>query len=1009
MTISPLPSPASTNPPAAESHGRSRKADRNGPLLRFVLASLTLLLLAAGGPAWAQTGTIIGKVVDAKTGDALPFTNVSMIGTTRGAIARDDGSFVLANVPVGTYELQASFMGYTTGRVSVEVLDKRTSDAEIRLEPTTVGKTEEVVITGERPLVDVEQGSTVRSVTAEDIQQLVVQPTLDSVVEQQAGVTRDRDKIHIRGGRSDETLYVIDGVKMRDILSGESDGGSAISARSVSEVNIITGGFDAQYGQALSGIVDAKLKEGSDEYHGYLGYTTDQLTDDWDVDLMEMQISGPLPGLSTALQPIGGKGAGKVTFFLNLATDLSNGNLPTVDEQGGKLVSSYEDRVFGKSFRYEDFFYPRGSNDWRALFKSAWKASPNHKFSISVTKNLQFGQGFNDVDIAQINRNSNNYPWAWSRRLDDYYTVSQDRNSFSFTWNHTIKSSLLQQIKITRFFTSRHQDVRGQLWTEYNTLTDDALPTEQDTPYFRDEGQPTAYRDRFIRTWALDWDWTHLWKTHDIRWGLQSQYEDVQYMSLDAATVDENFPLGREFDLFHVYPNTGSVYLQDRIDFEGLIASVGLRYDYWFPGEQVDRLYQRKDRPTITDATAQEYYDNTNSLFGYRFKGRISPRIQVSHPISRNSHLFFNYGHFTQRPAYFYVYAKSSSQSSEEFPNIGNPNLDPEVAVQYELGVGHQFTEDKALKISVYNKDIYDYPTSTQITLSDRSTQQAVFFIYRNLDYARSRGVEIELRKRRTRFTSWGGTYTFSNAKGKASDPNSLRLVQEAGGDARETALEEEYMWWNRPHKFTGWANFYVPEGDEGPEIFGVRLPQDLRLNVYLLVQSGRAYTPEDVLGRRTGLTYSKNGPFDSTLNLTLTKGFALAGRRMEFTVQGWNLLNRRNAIEIDPSTGKAWKPGAGKLSVDPRDNPDNLDLSDEQLIDVTGSEIRVDARDTRFDGLTEGTPEYREVYDLIFTENLTRTARDIRASIQGTINRYSDPSFLSTPRHIRVGIGMEW
>lgn len=979
------------------------------PWVAAVIAAAIVLLLALPGTVLAQNGTVVGKVLDAKSGSGLAYTNVSVLGTTRGAIAREDGSFVLGDLPAGTYDLQASFMGYTTAKVAVTVQALRTTQIEIRLEPTTVGKTDEVVVTGERPLVDVEQGSTVRQVTAEDIEALVVRPTLDSVVEQQAGVTRDRDKIHIRGGRSDETLYVIDGVKMRDLLSGESDGGNAISARSVAEVNIITGGFDAQYGQALSGIVDAKLKEGSDEYHGYVGYTTDQFTDDWDVDLVETQISGPLPGLSEALRPLGGSGAGNVTFFLNLATDLSNGHLPSVEDQGGALVSSYRDRLFGQAFRYENFFYPRGTNDWRALFKSAWKASANHKFSVSWTKNLQFGQGFNDNDIAQINRNTNNYPWNWSRRLDQYYTVSEDRNSFSFTWNHTLKSSLLQQIKITRFFTTRHQDVRGQLWTEYNTLTDDALPNEEDTPFFRDEGQPTAYRDRYIRTWALDWDWTHLWKSHDIRWGLQSQYEDVQYMSLDAATVDENFPLGREFDLFHVFPNTGALYVQDRVDFEGLIASVGLRYDYWFPGEQVDALYARRDRPTITEATAREYQENTNSLFGYRYKGRISPRVQVSHPISRTSHLFFNYGHFTQRPAYFYVYAKSSSQSSEEFPNIGNPNLDPEVSVQYELGVGHTISEDKSIKVSVYNKDIYDYPTSTQITLSDRSTQQAVFFIYRNLDYARSRGVEFEFKKRRTDFTSWGGTYTFSNAKGKASDPNSLRLVQEAGGDARETALEEEYMWWNRPHKFTGWGNFYVDEGETGPTLLGVTLPDDLRLNLYVLLQSGRAYTPEDERARRTGLTYSKNGPYDSTVNLTLTKGFRVGGRRLELTVQGWNLFNHRNAIEIDPSTGKAWKPGEGQLGVDPRDDPGNLTLSDDDLIDVTRTEIRVDARDTRFDGLEEGTPEYQEVFDLIYAENLARTARDIRASIQGTINRYSDPSMLSSPRHLRVGLGMEW
>ena len=972
-------------------------------------STFLLLFLTVATAAFAQTGTIVGRVFDSKTDAPLPFTNVSVLGTGKGTIAREDGSFVLANFPIGTYEVQASFMGYTTSKVEVTVLENRTVETTIRMAETSVGNVEEVIVTAERPLINVDDGATIRQVTADDIKELTVQPTLDSVVEQQAGVTKDRGKLHIRGGRSDETLYIVDGVQMRDILSGESKGGNAISARSVAEVNIITGGFDAKYGQALSGIVEAKLKEGSNEYHGYFGHTSDYLTDDWDVDLTDFQISGPLPFFSNILKPLGGDKAGQVTFFLNIAGDLSNGHLPSIGNFGSKLNSSYSDKFLGKTINYDDLFVPRGSNEWRGLFKASWKASPAHKFAVSVTKNLSFSQGFNDNDISQVNRNTNNYPWAWSKRLDEYYTVSQDRNSFSFTWNNTVRPTLLQQIKVTRFFASRHQDVKGQLWDEYDVLTDTSVDPADDTPYFRDAGQPTSYRDRYIRTWAVDWDWTKIWNRHDIRWGLHSQYEDVQYLSLDAASVDDDNPLGDEFDLFHVFPNTGALYLQDRLEFEGLVANIGLRYDYWFPGAQVDALYERQDRPTITAETAEEYEKATNSLFGNRFKSTLAPRIQVSHPISETSHLFFNYGHFSQRPAYFYVYAKSNSQSSEEFPNIGNPNLDPEISVQYELGVGHQLTADKAVKVSLYNKDIYDYPTSESLTLQDRTTRRSEFFIYRNLDYARSRGVEVELRKRRTDRMSWAMSYTFSNAKGKSSDPNTLKLVQQSGGDARETNLEEEYMWWNRPHKFTSWMNYAVPRDEEGGSIFGIPIPSDIRANVYLLLQSGRAYTPQDVFGSQTGLANSKNGPFDSTVNATIVKGFKVGGRRLELTIQGWNLLNRTNATEVDPATGEAWTPGEGTLGIDPADHPDNLDLSDQDLVDVTGSEVEVDPLDDRLQGLEPGTPKYEAKWEVIYQEELSRVASDDRRTIQAIVNRYDDPSSEVAPRHIRIGIGMEW
>ena len=362
--------------------------------------------------------------------------------------------------------------------------------------------------------------------------------------------------------------------------------------------------------------------------------------------------------------------------------------------------------------------------------------------------------------------------------------------------------------------------------------------------------------------------------------------------------------------------------------------------------------------------------------------------------------MFFNYGHFSQRPAYFYVYAKSSSQSSEEFPRIGNPNLDPEVSVQYELGAGHQFSDDKAIKVSVYNKDIYDYPASTTIVLSERGTRRSDFTVYRNLDYARSRGIEVELRKRRSDRASWAASYTFSNAKGKSSDPNNLTLIRESGGDARETSLDEEFMWWNRPHKLTAWFNYNIAKGDEDAHLWKLPLPDNLRFNAYFLIQSGRAYTPEDLSGAQIGVAYSKNGPFDSSLNATLVKGFEVGGRKFELTIQGWNLLNRRNAIEVDPVTGKRFTPGEGALSVSPLDNPDNLDLSNRDLFDLLNIEP-----DVEIDDLKPGTPEYEEEYN----RQTQELADGLRRQILATVYRYSDPSVVSPPRHVRVGIGMEW
>jgi hypothetical protein len=266
--------------------------------------------------------------------------------------------------------------------------------------------------------------------------------------------------------------------------------------------------------------------------------------------------------------------------------------------------------------------------------------------------------------------------------------------------------------------------------------------------------------------------------------------------------------------------------------------------------------------------------------------------------------------------------------------------------------------------------------------LKERTTSRSNFFIYRNLDYARSSGFEVELRKRR--FEHWSGAiaYTYSVAKGKSSDPNNLKLVQETGGDARETELAEMYMWWNRPHKFTAWYSLGFGPG-ERPRLFGRRLPDDWYLSLYTLFQSGRAYTPENVFGEPVGQDYSKNGPYETTTNLKFRKGLNFFGTKWEASLEIFNLFNHRTALTFDRVTGKQFEPGKGSLDS-PYENTANLDLSDAELIELTGVSVGAD-------------------------QSEEEVAAGIRRTIIANQYRYSNPAYRSPPRSIRIGLGVEW
>ncbi len=302
--------------------------------------------------------------------------------------------------------------------------------------------------------------------------------------------------------------------------------------------------------------------------------------------------------------------------------------------------------------------------------------------------------------------------------------------------------------------------------------------------------------------------------------------------------------------------------------------------------------------------------------------------------------------------------------------------------MQYELGAGHQFRPDLAAKVSVFYKDIYDYPTSTTLVLQERTTTRSNFFIYRNLDYARSTGFEIELRKRRMEHWSGAVTYTYGVAKGKSSDPEQPEARAGIGWRRQGNGPGEIYMWWNRPHKATAWYSLLVDRGSN-LRFLGVGLPSDWNFYFYTMIQSGRAYTPTDIFGNKTGQDYSKNGPMESTSNLKFRKGFRLVGLSLEGTFEVFNVFNNRTPLTFDTVTGKRYKAGKGSL-YSPYQNPANLNLSDEALIELAGASVGPD-------------------------QTVSEVATGIRRTILGNVYTYANPSYRAAPRSIRLGVGMEW
>ncbi|MEO0074339.1 MAG: carboxypeptidase-like regulatory domain-containing protein [candidate division WOR-3 bacterium] len=274
---------------------------RTTGVLRFVLVlgMLTGSTLLAG-----QTGRIRGRITDAATGEPLVGVNVLVEGTMLGAATDLNGEYLIANVPVGRQVLVVSYVGYQSQRrPDVLVMLDQTVIEDFSMRQGTAVELEEVVVRGRRAAIVRTDPTTSRYMTTEEFRKMPV-ATLADIVRLQAGVvTSPAYGQHLRGGRPDEVMYYVDGVATSDPLFGYQ--AARVNPEATAEVVVISGGFDAEYGEAMSGIVQVVTKEGRDYTQGRLKYTTDEVFPaplNFGDNRYEASVGGPLRFISPRLR-----------------------------------------------------------------------------------------------------------------------------------------------------------------------------------------------------------------------------------------------------------------------------------------------------------------------------------------------------------------------------------------------------------------------------------------------------------------------------------------------------------------------------------------------------------------------------------------------------------------------------------------------------------------------------------------------------------------------------------
>lgn len=872
-----------------------------------------------------QTGSIAGNVTDAATGEELPGVNVILKGTYHGAATDIYGKFKISNISVGSYNVDVSLIGYKTFKFTgIKIEPNKTTQLDVKLEETVLTLEQDVVVIGDKPLMDIEETQSKRSISKEEIDKLIVE-NVQNIVSQQSGViVNNANEVHIRGGRTYENAFLLDGVSVQDPIAGTGFG-LQLSASSIEEVEVITGGFNAEFGQATSGIVNVKTKEGSDRYSGAITYKRDNFgnTESYNVfntDVIEANLSGPEPITSFILPVIGLDIPGDLTFFVNFYSGLSDGITQGYYKPTAEQLHS---TTFGGT-RYA----PRAENSWFWLGKLSYLYSPTLKFNYSFNQSVSINQNSQSLQSnLEYVEPSPGYQYTFQNILDNANTFTHNNIYHNFGVTHTLNSRTYYEAKVNYFFTNLRGDANGLYYDLYNEAKDfvnfpiQYYNEERDTvgvipgDGFWDVGNPNTWHDHYLEEFSIRGDITSFFdEMNKFKAGFNMQFQEMQVIDIYRPWVGE---LGLNNDIYKVNPALGSFYAQDNINFGGMILNFGLRLDYWFPGKYVDDAVKDTNVITIPDEIREKYNEDTFGWFNERrFKARLSPRLGISHPVSDFQTLFFSYGHFSKWPKPQFVYAKlnpASAQSS--FQKFGNPNLDPETTVAYELGLKTQFTPDDVLTITAYYKDIFDYVSTRSAKITSARLAAESFITYVNTDYARSRGVELEFRKRIGKWFNGQASFSYAIVTGKSSSAEEGVLI--ARGDLEES-IREEFLSWDRPITAFLSLNFYAEPGSFG---FGEYVLDDWNIYLRGFYQSGKRYTPAvytgsiDQQGRKEyefvqGERYTEIADDWFYIDLNFEKYFTLSDLNFSLFVEVNNLLDNENPAIINPVTGRAYEYG---------------------------------------------------------------------------------------------------
>ncbi len=839
----------------------------------FSLPALALAVAAA--PLSAQaTGAIAGTVRDAATGRAVAGALVAIGDGRRGAVTDTAGLYRVREVRSGWYRVRATQIGYRPGAVdSVLVQSGLTVTVDFALQPVAVEVDPLVVRAEVDPVLDPLATATEQKVTAEDLRALPVS-TLQEAIALSAGAVGES----YRGGRLGQESFIIDGLGVKNQLDASTGGlGVRLPPDLLTEASLVTNGFSARYGQALSGMINVVTKDGGDRWSGRLAYETDRpLGDgaDLGLDRFVAAADGPVIGPVTALAVVDATG--------RLDADPVNAPAPTdprdprsaqpvmLPHNSGEALDLAAKLTVPLGRQTVRLFGLR-SVEQRLLFDPAYKYDPALAPGRRITGTLL------SAHVQHASGPAARLPLVADLRVG-WFSREFVRGAVEEPADYRFGAFTGERMRIVGEDLARSQDTLAAAGAVSGLTPPE--PSER-TPW----GVPAFFQGGGPRG-EIAWNrFRELRSQLDVTLGGGPNvdlYAGGEWIAQRVETFQRvlgYLPVGGEVPpptASDFTPRIGSAYLESQIRLADLALTAGVRYDRFDPGADLG------DEPL-------------------RARQRVSPRFAVS-TVLAGATFVASYGQFSQAPDLQYLVdaAFDDTTRTGRFRR-GNPNLGFEKASQFEFSLRVRPRPHVSLRLGAYAKRMEGLVATVPLGIDPDST------IFGNADFGNVRGAELLLDRELS--GGWGARVAYTLQTATATSTSAfllLRLPQidPISGDTAFPASVDFPLDFDQRHTLT--AVFRSRLGDSaGPGALGVRPLAGLESAAIFRYASGLPYSRTNAAGDSLiGPPNDNRLPSVFTLDVLLRRPLRLGGLDGSLYLDVRNLLGRRNILAVRRDTG---------------------------------------------------------------------------------------------------------